>query len=85
MEPVTSSRGALNGYQKGHCFYYFRPISICADGDADVDHFFPHALKQRGFTTIDGVWNLVLSCRDCNRGSNGKFARVPTLKLLARL
>ena len=82
---VTSSRGALNGYQKGRCFYCFRPISIATDGDTDVDHFFPHTLKQFGFISIDGVWNLVLSCRDCNRGSNGKFVRVPSLNLLARL
>jgi hypothetical protein len=84
-KPVTSSRGALNGYQKGHCFYCFRPISICTNEDTDVDHFFPHTLKQFGFSTIDGVWNLVLSCRDCNRGRNGKFARIPSLNLLARL
>jgi hypothetical protein len=82
---VTSSRGALNGYQKGRCFYCFRPISIAADGNTDVDHFFPHTLKQFGFNAIDGVWNLVLSCRECNRGSDGKFARVPNLNLLARL
>jgi hypothetical protein len=84
-KPVTSSRGALNGYQKGKCFYCFRDISIGADGDTDVDHFFPHTLKQFSFRAIDGVWNLVLSCRECNRGSNGKFARVPSLTLLARL
>ncbi len=82
---VTSSRGALNGYQKGRCFYCFRDISIGIDGDTDVDHFFPHTLKQFGFRAIDGVWNLVLSCRECNRGSKGKFAHVPSLKLLARL
>lgn len=82
---VTSSRGALNGYQKGRCFYCFRPISITANCDTDVDHFFPHTLKQFGFSAIDGVWNLVLSCRDCNRGTSGKLARVPSLTLLARL
>ena len=82
---VTSSRGALNGYQKGKCFYCFREISIGPEGETDVDHFFPHTLKQFGFVAIDGIWNLVLSCRECNRGSNGKFARVPSLALLARL
>lgn len=82
---VTSSRGALNGYQKGKCFYCFRDISIGADGDTDVDHFFPHTLKQFGFRAIDGIWNLVLSCRECNRGNNGKFSRVPSLRLLERL
>jgi len=34
---------------------------------------------------IDGVWNLVLSCRRCNRGAGGKSNRVPTLRLLERL
>lgn len=57
---VTSARGSLNGYQKGHCFYCYAPIDA-ADGTVktegglilpesakpdlcDVDHFFPHAL-----------------------------------------
>ena len=26
---------------------------------------------------INGVWNLVLSCKSCNRGENGKFAKLP--------
>ena len=85
---ITSSRDALNGYQKGRCFYCFDYISILS-GDAalaDVDHFFPHTLKSSGIgSPVDGVWNLVLSCKDCNRGGNGKFARIPTLKLLRRL
>jgi hypothetical protein len=86
-KPVTSSRGALNGYQKGKCFYCFCDISVDeANPTTDVDHFFPHTLKQSGFgSAIDGVWNLVLACRDCNRGANGKFARVPTINLLERL
>ena len=33
----------------------------------------------------DGVWNLVLACRGCNRGGQGKFARVPAPPLVARL
>lgn len=85
--PVTSSRSALNGYQKGKCFYCNCDIMVngIAD-DTDVDHFFPHALKQGGFGPIlDGVWNLVLSCRECNRGTGGKFARIPSVRLLAKL
>jgi 5-methylcytosine-specific restriction endonuclease McrA len=84
---VTSSRGALNGYQKGKCFYCSRDIQL-ASGDAspDVDHFFPHALKQFDFgPLVDGVWNLVLACRDCNRGVGGKSDRVPSVLLLERL
>ena len=85
---VTSCRDALNGYQKGLCFYCFRNVSIVS-GDAelaDVDHFFPHTLKANGIANpVDGVWNLVLACSDCNRGEGGKFARLPSLDLLKRL
>jgi hypothetical protein len=83
--PVTGSRPALNGYQKGHCFYCFASIAPVGPVLPDVDHFFPHALKTAGFRGIDGVWNLVLACRVCNRGINGKWDRVPSLKLLERL
>ena len=86
---ITGSREALNGYQKGKCFYCFSDISIdieLKEQYPEVDHFFPHTLKHHGFSNIvDGVWNLVLACRDCNRGEGGKFASLPTIKLLARL
>lgn len=83
---ITGAREALNGYQKGHCFFCFSNISILGAEPPDVDHFFPHRLKALGLGgIIDGVWNLVLSCRACNRGPAGKFDRVPTLKLLQRL
>lgn len=86
--PITSSRAALNGYQKGRCFYCFSEISAASGHPdlADVDHFFPWILKQKsGCGDIDGVWNLVLACRECNRGEGGKMARVPSQKLLERL
>lgn len=91
---ITTSRGALNGYQKSRCFYCFKEISISSADDllADVDHFFPHILKPDVLTAgccrpvnVDGVWNLVLSCAECNRGESGKFAQVPTIELLERL
>lgn len=84
---VTSARNALNGYQKGKCFYCFRDISVDPSSDdlADVDHFFPHTLKKLTAVNLDGVWNLVLACKSCNRGDNGKFARVPAIRLLDRL
>jgi hypothetical protein len=83
---VTSCRGALNGYQKSVCFYCFGPIDIHRNIDVDVDHFFPFRLGRDGvLTNIDGVWNLVLACKECNRGENGKFDRVPSLQLLERL
>jgi hypothetical protein len=83
---ITSCRDSLNGYQKGRCFYCYQPISVESNSDdlADVDHFIPWMLKDR-ISNINGVWNLVLSCKDCNRGENGKFARVPTISLLSRL
>jgi hypothetical protein len=84
---VTGSRDALNGYQKGRCFYCDGDIHI---GDRallpDVDHFFPHALKGTDLgPAVDQVWNLVLACRNCNRGPKGKFDRLPSTRLLARL
>ena len=88
---VTSARDALNGYQKGKCFYCFTDITIEASSPAlaDVDHFFPFTLVQlhsSGYNAIiNGVWNLVLACQSCNRGADGKFARVPRLKYLERL
>lgn len=84
---VTSSRSALNGYQKGRCFYCFSELILLGNGmNVDIDHFFPHKLKQqdRGLT-VDGIWNLVLSCQHCNRGVKGKFDRIPSLALLSRL
>jgi hypothetical protein len=82
---VTSSRPALNGYQKGKCFYCFSDIYLEGALVPDVDHFFPHVLKVVGFNGVDGVWNLVLACQECNRGVGGKSDRVPTLQLLERL
>lgn len=83
---ITSCRDSLNGYQKGRCFYCFKPISL-VPGDAelaDVDHFIPWAARKE-VSNINGVWNLVLACRCCNRGVNGKSARIPDLRLLQRL
>jgi hypothetical protein len=34
---------------------------------------------------LNGVWNLVLSCPQCNRGPSGKMDRVPERRYLARL
>ena len=85
---ITSCRDALNGYQKGKCFYCFGNVSLVegAEDLADVDHFFPHRLK--GFSVadpVDGVWNLILACQTCNRGAEGKFDRMPEVSYLQRL
>ena len=83
---VTGVRHALSGYQKGHCFFCFDGFSLTGAAPPDVDHFFPHALKAAGWGgTVDGVWNLVLACPRCNRGVAGKFAAVPSIRLLERL
>jgi 5-methylcytosine-specific restriction endonuclease McrA len=80
---VTSSRSALNGYQKGKCFYCSENISLGGGDLPHVDHFFPHCLivTELG-SRINGVWNLVLACRRCN---GEKSDRVPSIKLLERL
>jgi hypothetical protein len=83
---VTSCRDALNGYQKGKCFYSFADISIISGSEnlADVDHFFPYRLFN-DIPNINGVWNLVLASQECNRGENGKFDRLVAIKYLERL
>ncbi len=83
---VTSSRNALNGYQKSKCFFCFDEISVQSGSPtlAHVDHFFPHILKPEIGHLVDGIWNLVLSCSDCN-GSGEKGAKVPDVSLVKRL
>lgn len=86
---VTSARDALNGYQKGKCFYSFKDISInCKEEDlCNVDHFLPHKNKREHFnldgTDINGVWNLVLA--DPKTNKNDKKALIPKEKYLMRL
>ncbi|GEL07092.1 HNH endonuclease domain-containing protein [Salisediminibacterium halotolerans] len=87
---LTPVRKPLNGYQKGKCFYCFDSISIesSKENTCDVDHFIPLSIQFSSTRDLDlnGVWNLVLSCHDCNRGdSNGKFTRLPIKQLLLRL
>jgi hypothetical protein len=85
---ITSCRGALNGYQKGKCFYCFGDISIISSAAdlTDVDHFFPRVLINYNIAhPIDGIWNLVLACVSCNRGVGGKFDQLPQLRFLERL
>ena len=51
-----------------------------------VDHLFPDTLKGKNFSGyVDGIWNLVLSCKECNNGEGGKFKKLPIIKLLERL
>jgi hypothetical protein len=85
---ITPCRDALNGYQKGKCFYCFGDISLVVESAdlGDVDHFLPHCLKGLHVADpVDGVWNLVLACQDCNQGPGGKFDAVPKVRYLERL
>jgi hypothetical protein len=80
---LTRVNPALNGYQKGRCFYCGIQMSLTC---VDVDHFFPWILKERGaMPDADGVWNLVLACQPCNRGEGGKFYSVPASRLIEKL
>lgn len=85
---ITSVRDALNGYQKGKCFYSFKDISISRNDLNEicaVDHFLPHIHKihhnDEG-ANINGVWNLVLADSKVN---NDKRAKIPERKFLERL
>lgn len=85
---ITGARAGLNGYQKGQCFYCFNKISIRSRSPdlSDIDHFFPLFLEKIGvLKNLNGVWNLVLSCKDCNRGKKGKSDKLPKMKFLERL
>lgn len=84
---ITGARGALNGYQKGHCFYCFAPIEIVRGSVnvCEVDHVFPWSFGLRvGGAPVDGVWNLVLACSRCNSWHE-KSDRPPDLRYVERL
>ena len=69
---LASARHTLNGYQKGQRFYCYARIDLESKQTCDVDHFFPHVLASAlPGVNIDGVWNLVLACPECNRGEGG--------------
>lgn len=84
---ITSVRDALNGYQKGKCFYSFKDISIVPNDSniCHVDHFFPHVNivdHHNSGSNLNGVWNLVLSEKSVN---SSKLARLPEERFLNRL
>ncbi|KAA0232630.1 MAG: HNH endonuclease [Actinobacteria bacterium] len=85
--PITGVRGALNGYQKGACFYCFGPISTTPSSPdlAQVDHVFAWSVAPTlGGAPVDGVWNLVLACGRCNSWHE-KSNRPPHLRYVERL
>lgn len=84
---VSNARDALNGYQKGKCFYCCDDISVVtgADNVCQVDHFLPHKNKVTHLpANINGVWNLVLACKVCN-GVSEKGAKIPEISFLDKL
>lgn len=87
-ESITACRGALSGYQQGLCFYCGGRISILSGSPdlADVDHFIPHKLKtDLAPKKVNSVWNLVLACQGCNRGTGGKFSRLADPRFLVKV
>jgi len=63
---VTSCRDALNGYQKGKCFYSFADISIepRSENLADVDHFFSFlTCSKTSLTPINELGAISLMAR----------------------
>jgi 5-methylcytosine-specific restriction endonuclease McrA len=84
---VSNARDALNGYQKGKCFYCCDDISVVtgAISICQVDHFLPHQNKRVHLpANINGVWNLVLACKKCN-GSGEKGGKIPEKSCLEKL
>ncbi len=89
---LRSAVDVLLPYQKGLCFYCNRPINIFAQNlekdFPDVDHFMPLSILERSDTagaSPNGVWNLVVACCDCNRGTQGKFTAFPSVKYFKKL
>jgi hypothetical protein len=84
---ITGARGALNGYQKGACFYCYASVAV-TPGSPDlgqVDHVFAWSFGATvGGAPVDGVWNLVLACSRCN-GWHEKSNRPPHLRYVERL
>ncbi len=82
---IRSAVSALLPYQQGKCFYCNKKLNPEAHKDQhdfpDVDHFVPFSFFNTAISLAkinpNGVWNLVLACQECNRGTNGKFNSPP--------
>jgi hypothetical protein len=43
--------------------------------EVEIDHVFPHILKRlHNGVNIDGIWNLVITCKECNQSKSAKRA-----------
>lgn len=83
---LRSAVSVLLPYQHGSCFYCNKKINTSANSEdsdfPDVDHFIAHSYFNRpdlSHINPDGIWNLVIACKECNRGTGGKFERLPAL------
>jgi 5-methylcytosine-specific restriction endonuclease McrA len=84
---LRSAVSTLMPYQFGKCFYcnciLDESLSSHEDQFPDVDHVLPISLLVREFPmnvlNPNGVWNLVLACKRCNRGHKGKGGSVPNI------
>ena len=83
---LRSAVSVLLPYQHGSCFYCKKKINTSTNPDdsdfPDVDHFIAHSYFKRpdlSHINPDGIWNLVIACKECNRGTGGKFERLPAL------
>ena len=84
--PVSGVKEAISGYQKGHCFHCHKPFSLEVGlrDQVHVDHFFPLSKNflLNDAVDLDQIWNLVLSCYECNRD---KRDLLPAINLVERL
>jgi 5-methylcytosine-specific restriction endonuclease McrA len=90
---LRSAVDTLRPYQRGFCFYCGCPLAQESENHhhpqfPDIDHFIPLSkIVQLGLVSVNpnGVWNLVIACRDCNRGNEGKSDQVPERSYFEKL
>jgi 5-methylcytosine-specific restriction endonuclease McrA len=89
---LRSAVDVLLPYQKGYCFYCNKKINANASKEQhdfpDVDHFWPFSFLNKFDITplhVNGIWNLVISCQECNRGGSGKFDSPPSIDYFHKL
>ena len=64
----------FNELETERCFYCGKKINM---SNVEVDHFIPWS-----FVKDDKIWNLVLSCKECNRKKSDKL---PDLKFMEKI
>ena len=82
---LRSAVNVLISYQHACCFYCNKNLNMNAKSDEhdfpDVDHVIPFSAFKNDILSINynsnAMWNLVIACKECNRGNNGKFNSPP--------